>query len=311
MKKSLLLIIVFLGFLKMLEAQIYMDTIRLNKDNAATLNFNTDESVVLCNIGGNPFRVVNDFYDYKHFQISMMDNIVLIEAKQIKLTPSSIMVKTDKAAYHGIIMYDVDENIIKNFYDFSNSVIVKSNSVQNETSEEDESADKDIGHGMVDNGVEVFVKYNEEVTEKIMFERLAKVIDMENEYEDIADIKGDVIFQVANIVNDHKYSYLKLIIQNNSSTTYRVNGVFFCFRESKKSKVGKKDAQNIEWIPAERIKMPDNRNVPAYSYGIVGFVIPLYNGSTGQVMLKIIEDQGTRTAVLNIKSKLINNCKVF
>ena len=299
------------------KAQVYMDTIRLNQNNAATLNFNSNETVVLCNIGGNPFRMVGDFCDYKHYQISMMDNIVLIEAKQVKYEPSSIMVKTDKAVYHGTIMFDGDENISKNFYDYSSQTVVPLSVTKNPAVGEDgaiqnaETDDESVSHGIVDNGVEVFMKYNEEVTEDVMFERLAKVMKMENEYEEIADMKGEVIFQVADIVNDHKYSYLKLVIQNNSSTTYRVNGVFFCFRESKKSSVGKKDAQNVEWIPAERIKYPSNRNIPAYSHDIVGFVIPLYNGSTGTVMLKVIEEQGTRTAVLNIKSKLINNCKVF
>ena len=310
MKKLIVVISIIFCFSKMLVAQVYMDTIRLNQNNAATLNFNNSETVVLCNIGGNPFKIINDFYDYKHYQISIMDNIVLIEAKQPKYTPSSIMVKTDKAVYHGTIMFDADENIDKNFYDYSSSALnvsnvsSSSNVVNNDSDTEDEV-------GIIDNGVEVFVKLDETVTEEQKFHRINEVIKMNNEYEDIADMKGDVIFQVANIVNDHQYSYIKLIIQNNSSTTYRVNGVFFRFQESKKSNVGKKDAQNIEWIPADRIVMPTNRSISAYSHDVVGFVIPLYNGSTGTVMLKVIEDQGTRTAVLNIKSKIINNCKVF
>lgn len=292
----------------MLVAQVYMDTIRLNQNNAATLNFNSNETVALCNIGGNPFRIVNDFCDYKHFQISMMDNIVLIEAKQVKYEPSSIMVKTDKAVYHGTIMFDVDDNITKNFYDYSSSAL---NFNQNNSPQSVEVEDSYDEVGIIDNGVELFVKMDDNVSDELKHQRLSDVMKMENEYEDIADMKGDVVFQVSNIVNDHQFSYIKLIIQNNSSTTYRVNGVFFRFQESKKTKVGKKDAQNIEWIPADRIIMPTNRSISAYSYDIVGFVIPLYNGSTGTVMLKVIEDQGTRTAVLNIKSKIINNCKVF
>lgn len=288
-----------------------MDTIRLNSNNAATLNFNQDEEVLLCNIGGNPFKMVGEFVDYQYYQINIMSNIVLIETKRPKLQYSSIMVKTDKAIYYGVICNATDEEIKSSFYDFSRKVVANNNNASSSGRQsETESVVDDEVDLVYDNGVELFLNYNTEVTDEDIFDRLNKVINMDNEFEDIADMKGEVIFQVANIVNDHKFSYIKLIIQNNSSTTYKINGVFFRFQESKKN-VGKKDAQNVEWINADRIKLPDNRSVGAYSYDVVGFVIPLYNGSTGNVMLKVIEDSGTRTAVLSIKSKTVNSCKVF
>lgn len=290
---------------------INMDTILLNGNHAATLCFEEDEEVLLCNIGGNPFKIVGEFTDYKYYQISIMGNMVLLEKKQDKLEYSSIMVKTSKRAYYGIIGLASDDEIKTSFYEFQEKISAVTPAVSKKTSSNSEEYDDDEDNFIHDNGVEIFMNYNNDVTEEQMFERLNQVTSMPNEFEDIADMKGEVIFQVANIVNDHKYSYIKLIIQNNSSTTYTINGVFFRFQESKKSTVGKKDAQNVEWLNAERIKMPDNRSVNAYSYDVVGFIIPLYNGSTGNVMLKVIEDQGTRTAVLSIKSKTVNSCKVF
>lgn len=286
-----ILLFVTIALSQQLKAEgISMDTLRTNEHNAITISFSEDEEVEFCTIAGNPYKVVNDYIDYKYYQISIMGSMVLIEVKNQKKEYSTIAIKTNKKVYYGYIIYS--NEVKRSFYDYT---IKKTN-----TEQPSEIKDQ----------VEQYHIESDEVTEEKMNSRIEKVISMKNDYEEIADIKGEVVFQVGAIANDHKYTYIKLIVQNNSSTTYKVNGIFFRFAESKK-KTGKNDAVNAEWINATKVIYPTNREIKAYTHDVIGFVVPLYNGDNGTVMLKVIEDNGTRTAVLNIKSKVINTTKIF
>lgn len=274
---------------------INMDTIRLNKNLAATLEFSEDVSFSL--IGNNPFIMSGDAKNFKYFQISEVGNVIIIEAKEPKLTVSSITVRTKSNVYYGYICYS--DQVNKSFYSFS--PVVKSEPISKTDTSTTFSKDD----------VEMFKIVKDTTTPELMLSRINSVLAMKNDFDDIADIKGDVVFQVANIVNDKYYSYIKLIVQNNSASTFCINGVLFKFEEGKKGILNKKDVVNNEWLNAVKIILPPNKCVNSYSFQNIGFVIPLYNGTDGSVLLKVIEENGTRTAVINIKSKVFNTTKIF
>jgi len=290
--KNIIIIIIFVILFYNGKAQKnFIDTIKIDRNKPATIEFNED--VVFTLIGNNPYKLVGEAKVYKYYQISEYDNIVIIECgKEINNKISTITIKTQKNTYYGYIGYFDNPN--KSFYP-----VKKSNEY-----ESIESISENI------NG-EIFKKTKENINQDTIVKRLKQVLELKPYFNDIADIKGGVVFQVSNIVNDLQYSYMKLIIQNNSSSTYKINGILFKFEEGKKGLFKSKDITNTEWINTEKIIYPQNKNIESFSYENVGIVVPLYNGSHGELMLKIIEDKGTRTAVIKIKSSDINNTQVF
>jgi hypothetical protein len=269
----------------------FMDTIKINRNNPATLEFPEPVSFTL--IGNNPYRMLGEVKEYKHYQISQVDNIVIIEAgKEFNPEISSITIKTASNTFYGYIGYF--DSVKTSFYPFAPTKL--------STKNPDNPAY---------NKTEVFLVKKVAINEDTIMQRISQVLALKPHYNHIADIKGKVIFQVANIVNDVKYSYIKLIIQNNSASTYTANGVLFKFEEGKKGIFKKSDVTNTEWLNAVKIVYPPNKSIESYSFANVGIVVPLYNGANGVLMLKVMEANGTRTAVINIKSVDINNTKIF
>ena len=281
---------------------IDMDTIKLNKNNAATIEFNSPVKFVL--IGNNPYSLTpSGIKNYKFYQVSELGNIVIIESKQVNQESSSITIKTQSHTYYGKIGYF--NSVDKNYYSFFN---VANTSI---STNQQSFIDDDV---LTPEQNEIFDVKSTKLPDSVIINRLNHTLALDTKYEQIHDVKGNVIFQVSNIVNDNQFSYIKLIIDNQSSSSYKVKDVLFVFEEGKKGgKLLKKSNEAIvqNWLNPEKIMYPTNKTINSASYENVGFVIPLYNGTDGEIILQVMEDNGTRDAMLHIKSKVMNSTTVF
>lgn len=282
---------------KLFTQGINIDTIKINKNNPATIEL--PDNIIFSLIGNNPYRLIDDFKEYKFYQISVIDNILIIETgNEINKSTSSITIKTSNNTYFGYITYS--ESVTKSFFSFIN---FNNRNTENNINNTSITEFKD--------STEVFKVKEDNINDDTIIYRINTVMQMPTNIFDIADIKGNVVFQISNIVNDLKHSYINLIIHNNSSSTYSINGVLFKFEEGKKGVFKKKDVINTEWLNTIKIIYPTNKNIESYSFQNIGIVVPLYSGTDGIVLLKVMETTGTRTAVIEIPSKIINTTQVF
>jgi len=272
---------------------INIDTIKINPNFTATLEFPSKLALPPI-IGNNPFKVTQDGRKiYRNYKVQTVDNIVIIRALRVDIPLTNITVKTLDAVYHGILNFD--KNPTQHYYSFYPA----------EPYEEKVNSEE-----MYEDGVELYKVKDNEVDEKTILKRMDLTEAKENDYTIVKQV-GGVIFQVGQIVNDSKYNYIKLVAQNSSSSTYRVNGVLFRYEEGKAGLFNKKNTENIEWLDPEKVKFPTNKTIEAYTYENIVFAIPLYAGKDGNMIIKIIEENGTREATLKVKAETLNNTEVF
>jgi hypothetical protein len=119
------------------------------------------------------------------------------------------------------------------------------------------------------------------------------------------------VFQVVNIVNDNNYTYIKLLIDNKSSNLYEIDGITFKVAEGAKKSVFKKEIVNQNYLNPRKVIYPKDKQIKAYMAENIYFVIPLYTTNSGTLIIKVIEKNGLRNADIIVKSKDLNNAKIF
>lgn len=263
----------------------HLDTIKLNKDLSATLEF--DDNIDFIVLGNNP--IVNTTQDgipiYKYYDIFQTDNVVIFRVKSAEAPLTTLNIKlTNGLLYHGFI--SLSEKPQTTYYSFKSKQLLQEKKDKHEL---DSSAKAEIDLGL----------------------KLQKLKEMKAAIEDIALINKGVIFQVVNMVNDNQYMFFKVLLNNKTSNLYEVDGVTFKMTEGKKKSVKKQEISNQNWLSPVKTVYPQDKQIKAYSQDFIYFVVPMYSISTGSLTVKIIEKNGNRTGDIIIPAENLKNCKVF
>lgn len=241
-----------------------MGKISCNKNFTATLNFN--EIIEFVVVGNNP----NNLF----YEIFQSDKVCVIRSGNANAPETSITVKlTNGEVWYGTLGYGDNTKI---FYDFAKK--------EEEKKQEMQQAIK------------------EDVVESIMKQRLDLLMSEKPEYYSYGIRENGMELQISNIKNDNQYTYMKVIINNNTGGDYKLDGIFFKYKEGKRKGISKKEAQIEERIfPVHESPV---RVIGAYKKEELGFVIPLFSvGDKGNLEIQIREASGTRNPVITIKGK--------
>lgn len=278
--KFAFLVILFAPFLSIAQD---MGTIELNQDFAATVEF--DENIDYILIGNNPIvKVIGDQQIHKYYEIFQKNNVAIFRAVIKEAIKTTLTITLESGAvYHGYISYA--ETPIKNFYKFK-KIITKS------PKEIEDSIRASIEKETIDRNMK-----------KILYEK--------QKIEDVAVVKRSEIYQVSNIANDDKFTYIKILIFNKSASNYVIDAVMFNHEEGKKRKLDKKEVVNENWMQTKGFIFPEGNEVKANTTGIVVFAIPLYTTQDGFLNIKIMEKSGSRTTDIQIPAKKLAGVEVY
>jgi len=251
-----------------------MGKIACNKDYTATLNFN--DVIVFVVVGNNP--------DNKYYEIFQSDKVCVIRSGNTDAPNTSITIKLQNGnVWYGTLEYGNDSKI---YYDFTAQDKKEKEQIKQEEEKKIETKDA------------------------LLHQRLDQIMEEKPEYLTYGIVENGMQFMVSNIKNDDKYTYLKIIVKNQTGGDYNVDGIFFKYREGKKKGVSTKEAQIEERIYP--VIEPDTKVVKAYSKNELGYVIPLFSvGNKGDLEIQVREAKGTRNPVISIKGKDMLKVKVF
>jgi hypothetical protein len=283
-RKTLLssLLLLLLGFNAI--SQTTLDTVKLNKDLSATLEFDTDISFVI--FGNNPQVGVTPDGNpiYKYYDLYQDGNVAIFRVKPDAPFTTLDIKLTNGILFHGYIT--ASKNITKTLYKFKSSEVLQEKKIKME----EDSAKKS----------------DEEITGK-----LNQIKGMKHDFEDIGIIKNGLIFNVVNMVNDKKYMYIRVLLTNKTSNLYEVDGVTFKMTEGKKKSLKKKELANQNWLAPVKTIYPEDKQIKAFTNGYIYFAVPMYSISTGNLIIKVIEKNGNRTGDIQIDADNLNRSKVF
>ncbi len=200
----------------------------------------------------------------------------------------------DGSFYHDFICFSPTPS--KTFYDFSKPKNSEKIEVKKTAGEKEVQKDNTDTIGKKDIAVD---------------SNLAKLKPLKQDYNDIALIKKNVVFQVVNIVNDDNYTYIKLLVDNKSSNQYEVDGITFKSEEGAKKSIFKKELVNQNYLNPQKVIYPKDKQIKAYTSEFIYFVIPLYTTNSGTLNIKVVEKNGLRNADIVINATDLNNAKIF
>lgn len=266
-----------------------LGTIELNKDYAATLKFPDNIETII--LGNNP--VVEMTADgnpiCKFYDIFQSKKVAIFRAKTESPPKTTLTVTLNNGeVYTGFICYSNKPE--KTFYNYDlNPKALSSNNTSNANENSQEKT---------------------EVPSQVT-ENLKKLLDMKPNIEDIAEISNAEIYQVANLANDDKYTYIKIVLVNNSASKYIIDGIMFKYTEGKKNLLSKKEVVNENWMATISAIYPKQSSVDAHSKDAIVLAIPLYTTASGYLNIKIIEKEGSRTHDIQISAKEMAKINVF
>lgn len=253
-----------------------MDTVEVNPDFAATLEFSSNIDYLL--IGNNPvIKLAPDGSPvYKYFEIFTKNNVAVLRCQGSSAPTTSLTIGlVNSELWTGYLGYS--EKPKKNFYSYKPEKIRTQKEIEDSLSAVKKNTAIDMN------------------LERILAENQA--------IEDIAVIKRSEVYQVTNIANDDRFTYIKIKIANNSASNYIVDGVMFKYREGKKRKGNNKEVYNENWMSVEGFKFPSGNEIKARSADEIVFCIPLYTTENGFLIIKILEKNGSRTSDIEISAK--------
>lgn len=264
-----------------------LDTIRINENTSATLQFSaTIEYVVIAN---NPvINKVSGQSVYKYYDMFTKGGVLILRAKGSDAPKTTITIYTeDDKLFTGFIRYGEGE---KNYYDLRTKGEPKEESFENNIDGNTNKKDPEI----------------------LRDERLNKVItSRDNNVYNLGKVEGSVLFQVEQILNDDKYSYMRISVDNQSASKYEIKGVMFRHITGKNRSIKEKDVVNVKWLDPVTKELPPGGLVRAYDKQYIGFVIPVYASDKGNLMIRIAENEGQRNCELKVSTKIINKVEVF
>lgn len=258
-----------------------MGTIVVNSDFTATLQF--EDVVEFVVIGNNPQITADKFKYYDMFQNG---KTVVLRGNDAESPLTSITVKLKNGKiWYGKLKYGVGDDV-KVFYDFTKEVAQKI-----QVQRKNDSIQQ--------------VKKETQISDKLGF-----VMTQEQEYSDLGDEKNNLSVQVTNIMNDDRYTYLKILFQNKSGSDYNIDDIIFKYVEGKKKGIKRTESKVEERITT--VYEPSDKVVKAYSQSELGYVIPLFTvGNEGNLLIQFLEKNGTRNMKIEIEAKVMSKVKVI
>jgi len=274
-----LILVVFLTCLVIPALSQNMGVIEVNQDFTATLNFT--DSIVFIVVGNNPPVGENK---NKYYDIFQNGKNCVIRGNDPLSPETSITVKLDnEKVWYGRLKYGDSTKI---FYDFTSEEIKKI----------EEKKMKEVARVESKNSK--------------MKERLNSVLSDKVEYSSIGRVENGMAFQVANIKNDDKFTYFKLIITNNTGSDYNIDGIYFKVIEGKRKGMKKNEAKIEKRIKIE-FESPV-KVVAAYDKQDLGYVTERFTGGKdGSLVIQLRELKGTRNPIIEIPGGKMLKVDVF
>lgn len=276
------------------------DTIEVSKDLAAILMF---ENIINTPIyGNNPKVKIGDGVGYKYYDVFVKDNVLITSAKSSDVPFTTLTVIFENGeVFKGYIRYN--KYVEKNYYDYTGE-----KSGGESVSKQQKQKAREIAKNS-----EVLKKGgNEEKNEAEvgkMNERLKKMLDMKVEIKSVGRVIGKMMFQVGNLRNDKRYSYIKLDVQNGSSTVYRIDGIMLRYIEMEGFLRNKEKSKKR--IFPEKVIYTSGETIGAKSKENVVFAIESFGTEKGKLVIKVVEKDGDRDINIEIPIRKINSAKTF
>jgi hypothetical protein len=275
-----------------------LDTIYVNKNVSASLEFDTDINYFL--IAGNQQTGTTQTGTpvFKYYDAYLEKNTITFMVKSYDAPMLAVTIK--------LVNGDMYVGFIK-VNDHANKLLYSYKKKSRLTGEKEDFQDHFQGDKKSD--------YRDELTEdqelKLhLKERVGIVIGKGIKYNTWGVEKNKMQFQIANMMNDSKYTYLFIIIANQSGQQFDVDGVVFKYEEGKRKKVKKNEAKVTQRIVT--VIEPELKNVPAYTTVQLGYVIPLFSvNDRGSLIIQFVEKEGIRDYTINIKARETRKVDVF
>jgi len=292
MKRIIFILTLALVKTTIINGQYRMEDIVVNMKNTATLNFNSNIDYVI--FGENPQDSKGNFVNYQVFQ---KDNTCTFKAVKETAPETSIVVRL----INGNIFYGIVKmgNNVKILYDYSN--VGKEEEKQKR---EVETKEEKIEEGKTD-------KVNTKTEEKDRTEeRLELIMESKDKYFNMGVKESGITYQIANIKNDSKNTYIKVKVKNDTGNDLVIDGIFMKYFLGKVKGIKKNSAGNEERVTIKKIK--GNLTVKAYSEEVIGIVTDLFAvGDKGKLMVRFEEKSGNRTATIEVEGSELKKIDVY
>lgn len=285
MRKILLFLLLFPS---LCFAQINMGDIEVNLFITATLNFDRNVKIDYVILGNNPKDSKGNFLYYEQFQ---KDNTCTFKALNQNAPTTSVVVRLqDGRIYKGIIRIGDNGKIIYNFEDEQKAVAIAVAQPEKDlTASKEQAQPKDS----------IYIN-----------QRLTNVLSRKDKYFIFGTKENGLTFSVAHIVNDDKYTYLKLKVKNNTGNDYIIDGIHIKYQLGKRKGLKSNEVGNEERPPIIHKQGVDV--VKAYSEETIGLVCPVFAvGEKGLLKIQIMEMKGNRTATIEIAGNQIIDVDVY
>lgn len=279
-----LTILFFIGsffgpFLRAQSGNTNMKTIEVNKDFSVVLKFN--ETIDFVITGNNPKISDNKFRYYDIFQSGKM---CFIKGNDSSSPATSLHVAlTNGDVFYGVLQYGNSQRIS---YDFTtNKDSLKSIALKD--------------------SIVTVTRSNMGLEQKVK-----RILSEELEYSMFGIKSNRMLFQITNIRNDEKYTYFKIVADNQSGSDYNIDNMLFKYQEGKKRGSGK-NAVRIEERIMAKYEDP-TKTIKAYSKVELAYVIPLFTvGENGNLIIQMMESSGTRNPKITILGEDMLKVKTF
>ena len=281
---------IFLLFPSISIAQINMGEIEVNLYMTATLNFNRNVNIDYVILGNNPKDSKGNYMYYEQFQ---KDNTCTFKALNLNAPTTSVVVRLqDGSIYKGIIKIGDNGKIIYNFEDKQEPKTAPVEPIQ------------------PNNNLTVLEEHYQPKDSIYINQRLTNVLNKKDKYFIFGTKENGLTFSVAHIVNDEKYTYLKLKVKNNTGNDYIIDGILIKYQLGKRKGLKSKEVGNEERPPVIYKQGVDV--IKAYSEETIGLVCPIFAvGEKGLLKIQIMEKKGNRTATIEIAGNQLIDIEVF
>ncbi len=212
------------------------------------------------------------------------ENSIFIRALKTNVPASTMLLKTGKTFYYGIVNYKKDNK--RFLYDFSKPSenmeisLPKKGSVEEKTS-----------------GIDQALVRNSQTNDSLA-NKIRGVVKAKNELSSLGFISSFIEAAVTVIRNDNKNTYLKIVLKNKSSIPYKLDFISFQYFQHMKKGFAKKGKENGKDVFP--IEIPAIQEIQPFSTRALGYVIPSFGlADKGYLMILFRESSGDR--VLKIK----------
>lgn len=275
--RTVLIIIIFLLFQKAgfsQQGKSGLDTVFCDLQNTSCINF--PEEVALVDVG-NP----------QHYVAQIKGNLVFVKPVKENILPTTILIKSSQAVYHGTLSYNKTGKVKPYYYEIKpnneGASAVKKDPA-NEVKKEDPSK-MSVADSSIREKVDVFSKIKAEI-------------------KTLGFISSNVDAAVTVIRNDENNTYLKLVVKNKSSLPFKLDFISFqYYQDMKKGSFRKSKKAPIDVFP---IAEPTIKEIVPAKSEALSYVIPAYAlANNGYLMVLIRESAGDRVLKIKIEGSII------